>query len=126
LEEKYQLDIENLVHVPYEQILDAYKRCDLLCFPSFYEGFGLPIVEAQAIGRPVITSNFGAMKEVAGEGAVLVNPEEVEQISLALLAIAKKDKKRKSLVEGGRKNVERYMAIAVSKQYESVYLNVIE
>jgi glycosyltransferase involved in cell wall biosynthesis len=54
---KYQLDIENLVHVPYEKILDAYKRCDILCFPSFYEGFGLPIIEAQAIGRPVITSN---------------------------------------------------------------------
>lgn len=50
--------------------------CKLLAFPSFYEGFGLPIAEARASGVPVLTSNRGAMKEVAGEGAILVNPEE--------------------------------------------------
>ncbi|MCT4645627.1 MAG: glycosyltransferase family 4 protein [Carboxylicivirga sp.] len=118
---KYQLDIENLVQVPYEQILDAYKRCDLLCFPSFYEGFGLPIIEAQAIGRPVITSNFGAMKEVAGRAASLVNPYEIQDIRMAISEICGVEELRSLRVESGLKNVERYRGVEIAEAYSKVY-----
>lgn len=61
--------------------------CKLFAFPSFYEGFGLPIAEAKASGVPVLTSDRGAMKEVAGQGAILVDPEEFsEALKTALLS----------------------------------------
>jgi glycosyltransferase involved in cell wall biosynthesis len=53
-------------------VVILYRQADLLCFPSTYEGFGLPILEAQATGRPVVTSDLGAMKEVAGNSAWLI------------------------------------------------------
>lgn len=121
LAERYQLEIENLVQVPYEAILDAYRRCDLLCFPSFYEGFGLPIIEAQSIGRPVITSNYGAMKEVAGDGALLVNPHKIDDVRNAILDIATNGKLREQLVTEGLNNVERYQPKVVVNKYVVVY-----
>ena len=56
-----------------EELVAAYHRCDLLIFASVYEGFGMPIVEAQAVGRVVITSNCSSMPEAAGDGALLVD-----------------------------------------------------
>ncbi len=122
--DQYHLEIENLVHVPYDQILDAYKRCDILCFPSFYEGFGLPIIEAQAMGRPVITSNFGAMKEVAGEGALLVCPNNTDEISNALLHIINDGDLREDLVSKGLKNTERFKVELISLRYAQLYEEV--
>ncbi|MBI9061938.1 MAG: glycosyltransferase family 4 protein [Marinilabiliaceae bacterium] len=121
LAKQYNLEIENLVHVPYEAILDAYKRCDLLCFPSFYEGFGLPIIEAQAIGRPVITSNFGAMKEVAGEGALLVSPFKIGDLRMAIIELITNQKLRDALIEKGKGNVERFHGHVIAEKYVEVY-----
>ncbi len=68
--------------------------------PSLYEGFGLPIIEAQAYGVPVITSNCSSMPEVAGDAAILVDPLNVAEISNALYRIATDNKlwQRKSLL----------------------------
>ncbi|MBR8538358.1 glycosyltransferase family 4 protein [Carboxylicivirga sediminis] len=121
LADQYQLDIDNLVQVPYEQIQAAYQRCDMLCFPSFYEGFGLPIIEAQAIGRPVITSNFGAMKEVAGQAALKVNPQKREDIARAIQQLTDDEALRTILVEKGLKNVERFKGQTIANGYSKVY-----
>jgi glycosyltransferase involved in cell wall biosynthesis len=121
LAEKYKLEIENLIQVPYSQILNAYKRCDLLCFPSFYEGFGLPIIEAQAIGRPVITSDFGAMKEIAWGAASLVCPNNISEIQHAIEKLIYDEELRKGIVARGLKNVERFEANVVSDEYAKVY-----
>nr|WP_321410919.1 glycosyltransferase family 1 protein [uncultured Carboxylicivirga sp.] len=123
LEDEYQLDIENLIQVPYEQILDAYKRCDILCFPSFYEGFGLPIIEAQAIGRPVITSDVGSMKEVAGEGAFLVDPYKIDDLRLAISNSFENEGLRNILVEKGLENVKRFAVSMIARQYAEVYVS---
>lgn len=120
LAEQYNLEVENLVHVPYDSILDAYKRCDVLCFPSFYEGFGLPIIEAQAIGRPVITSNFGAMKEVAGEGAILVDPYCHKSILDGIYQVFE-NKKRAQLIIAGNHNLKRFRADLIGQLYNQVY-----
>src|SRR5262249_13035060 len=64
-----------------------YRRASALAFPSLYEGFGLPIVEAMAVGTPVITSNFGAMAEVAGDAAELVDPLSVDDMRRGLLRV---------------------------------------
>ena len=116
-----KLEFENLFHVPYAEIVKAYQKCDMLCFPSLYEGFGMPIIEAQATGRPVITSNFGAMKEVAGEGAVLVDPYSEEEIRIAVYELIMKEKKREMQIEKGLENAERFSANIISKRYEFLY-----
>ena len=70
LADELALDIEWRERLTDEELLVAYQQCDLLLFPSLSEGFGMPIIEAQAVGRPVITSNCSSMPEVAGEGAL--------------------------------------------------------
>ena len=112
---------ENIIKASDEQILDTYIGCDILCFPSFFEGFGMPIIEAQAIGRPVITSNIGAMKEVAGEGAYFVNPESAEDIREAINSIIVDTPKRQKIIDLGLENIKEYNSKKIAKKYCSIY-----
>jgi glycosyltransferase involved in cell wall biosynthesis len=70
--------------IPSDALAALYRNAAALAFPSLYEGFGLPILEAMALGTPVVTSNFGAMSEVAGGAAELVDPYDVASIRAAL------------------------------------------
>lgn len=117
------IDFENLVGATDEQIIDAYKRSDLLCFPSFFEGFGMPIIEAQAIGRPVITSCFGAMMEVAGEGAFLIDPYNPQDIRRGILKVLEDGDLRTLLVKKGLENASRFDAESLTAKYVEVYEN---
>jgi glycosyltransferase involved in cell wall biosynthesis len=103
------------------ELVAAYQRCDMVVFASLYEGFGLPILEAQAIGRPVITSNFGAMKEAAGNGALLVDPYSVEEIRAAILRIKREPALREDLIAKGLRNVAKFSANAVGESYAQIY-----
>ena len=107
-----------------EELVQAYRSCDMVVFASLYEGFGLPILEAQAMGRPVITSNFGAMREAAGDGALLVDPYSVEAIREAVLRIKREPALREDLIAKGRENAERFRAEAVAARYAELYRNV--
>lgn len=104
-----------------QQMIDAYKKCDLLCFPSTYEGFGMPIIEAQATGRSVVTSDLGAMKEVAADSACLVDPYSVNSIREGLEKVIEDEVFREKLIEKGLRNVERFNISTVARQYESLY-----
>ncbi len=123
---RLNLEVENLVHLPYNKIVDAYIRCDILCFPSLYEGFGMPIIEAQGTGRPVITSNFGAMKEVAGEGALLVDSYEIDKIKQAVEKLIKDTKLREELIKRGVINVERFFPKKIAFKYSEIYMNEVK
>jgi glycosyltransferase involved in cell wall biosynthesis len=118
---KNRIDYENLVGATDSQIIDAYKRCDMLCFPSFYEGFGMPIIEAQAVGRLVITSNVGAMPVTAGEGAILVDPKKSDEIGNAIQKAIHEAPLRKTLVEVGLKNAATYSLQKIARVYSSLY-----
>ena len=74
---KNNINFKNYVGISLKSLINKYIKCDILVFTSVYEGFGLPILEAQKIGRPVITSNIQPMKYVAGKGALLVNPKKL-------------------------------------------------
>jgi glycosyltransferase involved in cell wall biosynthesis len=85
-----------------------YRNARLLVMPSIYEGFGLPIIEANAMGVPAITSNCSSMPEVAGGSALLVDPFDVAEISAALQALAVDDNLHLQLSQNARVNAKRF------------------
>ena len=105
-----------------EQIYEEYKQCDIVCFPSTYEGFGMPIIEGQSVGRVVVTSNFSPMKEVSGGGAILVDPFNVDSIRKGFEeAIANHEK----YIEIGKVNVKKYNVENVAEQYFDLYKRML-
>lgn len=117
-------------YVPRHRLLQAlddaamraeYARAEAVVFVSLDEGFGLPILEAQATGRPVLTSDRAPMKVVAGDGALLVDPEDEAAIAHAVRRLAKETNLRQTLIEAGTRNVARYSAEAVANRYAAIY-----
>ena len=88
----HRLGITNQVkfldYVPYSQLPTLINQAIGLVFPSLWEGFGFPVLEAMACGTPVITSNLSSLPEVAGDAAFLVNPYNIKEITAAMQAIA--------------------------------------
>lgn len=84
------------------------KNADAFILPSFYEGFGMPILEAQAAGCPVIASNVSSMPEVAGKGAILIGPRNIEEICEALYKIISDNRFREDLIKKGYENIKRF------------------
>jgi len=78
------------------------------CYPSLHEGFGLPVLEAQSAGVPVMTSRRSALPEVAGDAALLVNPEDEEEIAAAMLRLSNDETLRQELIRKGYENVKRF------------------
>jgi glycosyltransferase involved in cell wall biosynthesis len=118
---KYQIMYENYVNLPFSDIVALYRQSDIVTFISTYEGFGVPILEAQATGRVVITSNLSPMKDVAGDGALLVNPNSLEEISSAIKKVVSEPEFRNSLIHSGTENVKKYSAESVAHQYYNLY-----
>jgi glycosyltransferase involved in cell wall biosynthesis len=104
-----------------DDVVRLLRECDLLLFPSLHEGFGLPIVEAQATGRPVVTSDREPMTEVSGGAAVLVDPEDVASIRTGVLRVLEDHQLAAELVRRGLVNVERFAPAAVAEQYAALY-----
>ena len=116
-----KVDYLNYVSVDKQELESLYLESDLITFPSFHEGFGLPIIEAQASGTPVITSNISPMKEVAGEGAVLVDPSQKEDIRSAILELLRNDELTKKLVKKGKRNADLYSVKIVANDHIEQY-----
>jgi len=115
------LSYSSVANLSEEDLVGEYSGSDVLTFLSTYEGFGLPIVEAQAVGLPVITSNVSSMPEVAGDGAVLVDPFSYEAIRDAVVRLLESPDLAEQLVTRGRQNVQRYLPGAIARMYADIY-----
>jgi glycosyltransferase involved in cell wall biosynthesis len=124
--QQHHIDYRQSAGLTQEELLAKYEECDLLAFPTTYEGFGLPIVEAQAVGRPVLTSDLPPMNDVAGDGAVLVDPYRVDAIRQGILSILGDADLRLGLVERGFRNVQRFRLENVAEQYVSLYRELLQ
>ncbi|MGB0563242.1 MAG: glycosyltransferase family 4 protein, partial [Spirulinaceae cyanobacterium] len=100
--------VEFLAYVPYADLPTLINQAIALVFPSLWEGFGLPVLEAMACGTPVITSNLSSLPEVAGEAAILINPYQVGEITEAMQAVATDGQLWRSLQVAGLKQAQQF------------------
>ena len=107
-----------------EDITRLYSHADLFVFPSLYEGFGMPVLEAMACGAPVITSNRSALPEVAGEAALLVNPENDDELAEAMVRILRDTPLRESLRAKGFERAKQFTWERAARQTVAVYREV--
>jgi glycosyltransferase involved in cell wall biosynthesis len=120
--QKHNIKVKKLYNISLSDLYNEYVNTDILLFPSTYEGFGMPIIESQAVGRPVITSYIEPMKWVAGEnGAYFVNPLSVDDINRAIKELIEDSNKRYNLIEAGLKNVSRFKMENIVSQYNNIY-----
>lgn len=97
-----------LGYVPEERLQALYAQARALLFPSWYEGFGLPVVEAMAEGCPVICSDRASLPEVGGEAAVYVDPASAESLAAAMLALEGDPGRRDALADAARRQAQRF------------------
>lgn len=95
-------------HIDDQRLVELYSNAFALLFPSFYEGFGLPIVEAQACGCPVICSDASSLPEVARDSALYGNPHNVEDFEQAIVKLYNDDSLRNQLISKGYENIKRF------------------
>jgi glycosyltransferase involved in cell wall biosynthesis len=114
-------DIDVLGYVTQTELEALYRRARIFAFPSLDEGFGMPVLEAMANGVPVITSRRSALPEVAGNAAVLVNPEDSEEIAAALVRLASEEALREDLARHGRERALQFSWESVLTKTWEVY-----
>jgi glycosyltransferase involved in cell wall biosynthesis len=113
---------ENIVGVGNAAMMSLYRDADIISFPSTYEGFGMPILEGQAVGRVVLTSDIEPMRSVAGEGgALLVDPLSVQSIREGFLALIGDGQLRARLIAAGKENCRRFTLHSVAASYLALY-----
>ncbi len=103
------------------EVARAYEDADAVVFVSTYEGFGLPVLEAQAAGRPVVTSGIEPMLGVAGGAACFVDPLDVESIRAGVLRVLSDAAYGDELVARGLENARRFTPAAVARRYAEIY-----
>ena len=112
LKRRAELGLTDRIHLPgyvSEQARIALlQTAEFFCFPSLHEGFGLPVLEAQQMGVPVMTSNNSSLPEIAGKGALLIDPTDVEALADAMLRLSRDETLRQALIEAGYENVKRF------------------
>ncbi len=123
--EKHATDHESVDAVGESEIIDEYRRADMVSFCSTYEGFGLPIIEAQAMGKPVVTSDLEPMRSVAGNGAILIDPHDISGIRQGILRLIEDENFRDALIERGSENVTRFEPQAVAMRYCKLYQEML-
>lgn len=119
------INYEYYYDIPYQDVIRLYDSCDIVSFPSLYEGFGLPILEANAIGRPVLAGDIEALHEVAGDAAYFVNPNDSNAIKQGFIDLLNDTMLRSKLIANGINNIKRYAPESIALKYNDMYDRLI-
>lgn len=123
--EENKVDYVNLFNLTDDEVRQEYDACDLMTFCSRHEGFGLPIIEAQLMGKPIVTSNRSPMIETSGGAASFADPADPASIRAGIEKVIDDEVFRNELIEKGLENVKRFGPPAVAKQYEALYEHIL-
>ncbi|MCM8809184.1 MAG: glycosyltransferase family 4 protein [Candidatus Omnitrophica bacterium] len=126
LPEKIKKDIILTGYVPVSDLPYLYNGCEVFVFPSLYEGFGSPVVEAMGCGVPVVTSNISSLPEVVGDAGILVNPENKEEIAEAILSILTDQNLKKTLSKKGIERAKLFSWENTAKKTLELYKKVVQ
>lgn len=118
---RYAEHIHRLGFINNEGLVRLYRHAAVFVFPSLYEGFGIPILEAMRLGCPVVTSNTGAMKEISGNAAMLISPEDAEEIAQQVITICSDSETRAKLIYSGRIRSEHFSWTKCAEETAQVY-----
>jgi glycosyltransferase involved in cell wall biosynthesis len=112
-------------YIPDEDLPALYNGAELFCFPSLYEGFGLPVLEAMACGVPVVTSNCSSLPEVAGDAAILVDPYNVDEIADAMKRVLSDRELAQELRHLGLERAKQFSWEKTARETIAVYEKVL-
>lgn len=121
---KYKDDIIFKGFVDDNMLREYYRRAKLVVYPSLYEGFGLPPLEAMASGTPVVTSNTSSIPEVVGKAALMVSPYDTKQLAKTMEKVLTTPELQKKLVHNGYEQVKKFNWIRVARNTLAVYYEV--
>lgn len=114
----------NYVDLSLEEVVRLYRACDMVTFVSTYEGFGLPVLEANAVGRVVLTSDRSPMREVAADAALFVDPVDTDAIRQGIWQLIRDDYYRQELIGKGLQNARRFTTAVAAQRYRKLYDDV--
>jgi glycosyltransferase involved in cell wall biosynthesis len=119
---------ESIVHLDYlpdTAIVGYYRSAELLIYPSIYEGFGLPVLEAMTLGCPVVTSNTSSLPEIAKDAAVLVNPSDPLEIAEGMIRIVSDSELRKDLIHKGEQRAREFSWQRTARETLEAYRSLL-
>lgn len=118
-------NVETLGYVPKKELIDLYKRAAVFYFPTLHEGFGLPIIEAMAAGCAVVTSDVYSVPEVAGDAAVLCEPNDVVRHTTEITDLLDDDGRRNALSERATARASEFTWEKAARETEVVYRSLL-
>ena len=119
------IQFSNSFELSDKEILNEYLSADIVSFPSLFEGFGMPVIEAQSIGRVVLCSEIDPLTQVSGGAACFVNPYDIKSINEGFKLIISNNEYRENLIIAGLENAKKYSPQKIAAMYNQVY-NTIE
>ena len=114
-------DIIYTGYVTDEQLVALYMGAKAFVMPSFEEGFGIPLLEAMALGTPVVSSDAASLKEIGGDGAIYFDPNNLVEMESKIKEVLNNEKLRKELVEKGRERVKEFSWEKLAKETLEIY-----
>lgn len=117
--------VRYLSNVPTEDLPALYHMAQAFIYPSRYEGFGIPIIEAQSCGAPVIAATGSCLEEAAGPDALFVHPDSTDEMVEAINSLLNDEALRQSLIEKGRDNIKRFEPAVIAQNMMNVYQKVL-
>lgn len=123
---KLEKKVRFLGRVSELDLVTLYSLANVFAFPSFFEGFGVPPLEAMACGAPVITSNTSSLPEVVGDAALLVDPHKTNEIAAAITRLIEDEKLREDLRQKGYRQALRYTWTESARKMLAVYQGLYE